>query len=777
MELLAKSNGCTLLSHLRAVSTVSRYLATRLGADQVTVELCALAGITHDIGKAWPNFQQYLRSGGETEWQDQPQYHNEISYVVLSKFLRPGWGGLEQCDAQDVIDAVLWHHSCRQDGILVLSPDDVSALLDFTHIILGDVREHNNTEGYRLDGYTEPLDCIAHFVPSERANHPRQIIIRSCLIAADRLVSPITDQSVIDAVVSGSYNLDDLPGLSAWLGDINVPDLPSVDDKERSRAQKMCAELTDSRPIIQVNAPTGFGKTRVGLLRTLFRKRKTLWVCPRNTVADAVFANVQEELALLGLSDTVSAELFYTNKRQGKTHTCPDSEFSADIIVTNIDMLLKPMVDNRCADRGFLSLCADIVFDEYHEFAGQDSAMFAAFASMLIARAECPVTSTMCLSATPAGILEVILKRKYDTKCCCLPAKGEHFAPVHEKPYDLHIHAGAKLSDIPEGQPASLVMLNAVRNAQRHYNRNRSGGTLIHSKYIADDREVRMSKILGLFGPGGNGRNSDEFVVSGPILQAALNISFRCVHLVSGGAEQDLQASRTNRFGELDRGVIHWYDISDRGECSAIRCRWDAGLQQAWFAFALAYFGAESTVTLRDIYAGYNKFCRDTSDLIRKTIDRWLCCGYDDIHNIAPRRFASEKRQRNASVVAGKGTLRSTDGSYIINVKRTEPREWLPVDDAFSVTELEFDLLISRDKWYNDAARYTAVFRELRSVSVEWAKAWEKSLAANKLERDLRRTATHLDTPMPIFVLKYDSDLGLIPSDTDLDSTYIELFA
>lgn len=779
-QLLAKSNGCTLISHLKAVSCVAKHLALKLGADEGLAELCGIAGLVHDIGKAWPGFQSYLTSGGTTEWDDQHQYHNEIGYVVLTQFLKDGWCSLESTDTEFVAEAVLWHHSCRHGAASVsLSPSDTASILSFVSALLGDDTKFKRDAYDALDcGYDEALNFVDRFVPEKSGKHPKQFMIRTCLIAADREISSIADQGHLDAIVDGSFDLDTLPGVASWFGSICAStSVPAAPTDKRSLAQTMCAEYNGPKGIIQVNAPTGFGKTRVGVLRTLFRGRRAIWVCPRNTVADAVFSNVLEEIEALGFTGKISAELYYTSKRQLATENCPEEDFSADIIVTNIDMLLKPMVDNKCAGQAFTGLCSDIVFDEYHEFASPNSAMFASFVSLLKARALCKDTSTMCLSATPAGILDFVFPVSYEKNCVCLPARRAHFDAIHSKPYTLHLHDNVKITSIPEGTHASLVMLNSVRNAQNHYMRNRIGGTLVHSKYTKNDRTARMTTVLGLFGPHGDGRESENFVVSGPVLQAALNISFKSVHLSSGGAEQDLQASRTNRFGELAQGDIHWYNVRNKGEASAIDCRWDRKLQQAWFSYALANFGVSTTTTLNDIYAVYNRFYEELASVVNSVYGEWVRVGYSGkdghsgIKSLAPRRYSdAAPSDRPTTQTAGKGTLRNIDGSYNIAVKSCDTGDWLPVLDAFSVSEQEFDSILGKDKWYNSNARHKSILAELHSVSPAWALAWKKALGNRKIEKDIRRAASNQTTPMPVFALEYNTDLGLVSTDIGNDA-------
>ncbi len=772
MKLLAKSNGTDLLNHCKAVSVVSAYLAQRLGVDANTVRLAELAGLLHDIGKADPAFQAYMHKQAkqpattstpakQRKAQPVPQapvadddehdetpgldvYHNELGYAAMSKQdfykLVPD---IDEDGVNVLQQAVLWHHACRE-LIESLPPARLQPVLDFAAVLLGG-------QAPTLKSASIPRAPADLFAGSQ----PLDLVVRTCLIAADHIVSSLSAVQNND-IANGVLQPLDIPEVSDLVRDLDAPmfDLP-VPATQRDRDQVQCA-THEGASITQVNAPTGFGKTRVGVMRTAHRKRRTLWVCPRNTVAEAVYANIVEELEELnrnGSDVDVSVELYLTSKRQ-KAHGNVDQEheYTADIIVTNIDMLLTPMVRNGLHERAYLGLFADVVMDEYHEFVMKDSAIFAACHNLLCARARCKVTHTMCLSATPSVLLAGIDSDKVDY----LPAKGKHYPAVHSKPYRVHLHADTQLDDLPDGSPGSLVMLNSVRNAQRHYQRNMIGGTLVHSKYTDADRASRMADVLTRFGRHGNGRESENFVVSGPVLQAALNISFRAVHLSSSSAEADMQAARTNRFGELDRGEIHLYNIDDRGEDAAIETRWSRELQTLWFDFLVARYGnTEFETTLDDLYVAYNDFYAYHEFDVRCETEKWRLQGSKYLTQLAPRRYSEAPVRSSSSRGPSKPSLRDPDGSLYILVRRAEDTTtWLPIEDAFSVSKQEFNALVDAEPWLRRESDRSFVLS-----GADLGKAWQ-----SKNGSSAERIAANRCTPFPTTQRAYDRDLGLVRS-------------
>jgi len=771
MKLLAKSNGTELLSHCKAVSAVSAYLAERLGADAHVVRLAALAGLLHDIGKADPAFQAYMHKQSEAssapatkprknakqvpsipvadddEHDATPGldvYHNELGYAAMSKQdfykLVPD---IDEDGVNVLQQAVLWHHACRE-LIESLPPARLQPVLDFAAVLLG-------SQAPAIKYTSNPTAPATLFARSQ----PEDLVVRTCLIAADHIVSSLSPAQNND-IAGGALHPQDISEISDLVRDLDSSmfELPAP-VTQRDRDQLQCA-THDGASITQVNAPTGFGKTRVGVMRTAHRKRRTLWVCPRNTVAEAVYANIVEELEEMkrnGTDVNVSVELYLTSKRQ-KSHgnVDPDREYTADVIVTNIDMLLTPMVRNGLHERAYLGLFADVIMDEYHEFVMKDSAIFAACHNLLQARAQCSVTHTMCLSATPSVLLAGIESNKVDY----LPAKGKHYPAVHSKPYRVHLHAEAQLEDLPDGAPGSLVMLNSVRNAQKHYQRNMLGGTLVHSKYTDADRASRMTDVLTRFGKHGNGRESENFVVSGPVLQAALNISFRVVHLSSSSAEADMQAARTNRFGEMDRGEIHLYNIDDRGESAAIETRWSRELQTLWFDFLVSRYGnTEFEETLDGLYRAYNDFYTQHELDVRRETDAWCRQGAVYLTQLAPRRYSETPIRSPSSRGPSKPSLRDPDGSLYILVRRAEDTTWLPIEDAFSVTKQEFSALVKAEPWLSRESDRNFVLSSAGLV-----KAWKNDNGSSA-----ERKAANRLTPFPTTKRMYDRDLGLVRSE------------
>jgi hypothetical protein len=261
-----------------------------------------------------------------------------------------------------------------------------------------------------------------------------------------------------------------------------------------------------------------------------------------------------------------------------------------------------------------------------------------------------------------------------------------------------------------------------------------------------------MKALLEAYGKYGNGIKQGKYVVTAPILQAALNISFASVHISSGGAEMDLQAARTNRFGELTEGHISFYDMAkNAAERAAVNTRWDSGLQQLWFDHLVATFGMFNVIKLDDLYAAYNAFYEKHGEHIKAKLKAWLDAGIGSLPNLAPRRF--ETTVRRGTVSSTGATLRNPDGSYRYRVMDLGGVTW-PDDTIFSCDAQELESIAKHEEWLT-------VTVKLERLAIQLGKKYKclHSLPQGKTRLEFAR---NMDTPFPATELRYDPDDGVI---------------
>lgn len=350
-----------LTDHLLGVSKLAVAAAQHLCLPECVVEMCGVAGLLHDIGKAAPEFQSFVR--GDGPWVS----HNELSWV-FSKIFSTGKM------MNPIYQAIYWHHG---------TPFSSKELEERTHTLLWDKQSEGSKTSLKevftelnkkspidlskyictddVDDFETGVECPNLFEKLDKGlNNATMLAIRGCLLFADRHISKqstddlhkflsgkITHKRFLQKRKKRTYNLT----------------CPNEYNKARFKKQsdvlKSCGKTT------VVRGPAGFGKTVVGLMWALNQEDQIYWVTPRNSVAEMVYDNIISELKVFGIK--ASVELYLTGD-QKRSHGNVSGPCSANIVVTNIDNLLSPMVSDKDADRLFLVQAATVVFDEFHEF-------------------------------------------------------------------------------------------------------------------------------------------------------------------------------------------------------------------------------------------------------------------------------------------------------------------------------------------------------------------------------------------------------------------------
>lgn len=405
-----------LVSHSLAVAHISRHIATDvLSLDSVLCEASFLAGLLHDIGKAECPFQDHV--GGTGENDEGAKYkgprHHEVSwaFIVQSRIL-PG-------EYQDIVaSAVYWHHAqpveYTEEGKvplrghicgIPLEEDSYKQILG----VLGELGKHCPTlmphtfqEADRSPPKLHGLMITPRADPTFKVAN-QIAMVRTCLIAADRFVSGHYHERDADFQYLVTGVIPD--GARAFFAHKEFPakpvSRPQHFSADRWDIQQGCIDriLGEQKPVAVVNAPAGFGKTSLGLRVALARGRQMLWVCPRNVVVESVSRGLQEEMEALGV--TLSVETILGSQRVNELSSGvadTDPLFSGDIVVTNLDNLLKPCVSNSWAPNLHRVYSADMAFDEFHEFP-ETGGLFPLFIQTMQIRAQITKAKTLMLSA------------------------------------------------------------------------------------------------------------------------------------------------------------------------------------------------------------------------------------------------------------------------------------------------------------------------------------------------------------------------------------------
>lgn len=783
--MLANSKGQDLVQHLKATGLIAQAMAEYIGVSKDIREKVSVSGLLHDIGKAISPFQGYLKTitsdilivdeSFPNESPNEFPLHHEVGWAYLTKKLK-------DATRHPILDAIYWHHARP------IHPTNKGKYLTYDsadQILTGNI---SDLDMAAMDDLLKLLEIPSKFLCKKSPSGDRKtpdlfvsdgslnsndnaesMLIRACVISADRYISSLCPEDVSKiAEGDGTLFTNIVQGMLS--GDIqgNIT-CPQGYNKGRFDLQvDIVGSSLKGRTTI-VKAPAGLGKTMIGLLWSKKMKSKILWVCPRNAVADAVYDNLVKEVEVLGLSCKV--ELYRTGQRQRTNIEDGRPEFDSDIIVTNIDAIMSPMVNNSIAERLFTVFGAHVVLDEFHEFVS-DAPLFAAFVTYMRARHRLSKhIKTLLLSATPS-LVQVLWDT--DQKTLLLPDANSHYPPQHMGNYQIHFDNNFPAMAVP----GSLLVCNSVSEAQANYN---TGGYthLIHHRYTEDDRASKEAAIKASFSKGGNGVKSGESLSAALVVQAAMDISF-----LSGYDSMCSPESTLQRIGRIDRWGTYqsmmpsltFLDISgERTERGAIMTVYDLALQEKWCTFLKQNLTGIVQVNLVKMYEIYDTFLQ----VYHKEVIEYLMAQYKMGMNGAsgreflalvefyPKKFldsvVSTTKKPNKSSCKN---LRNPDGSYFYTVELLgSPNVWVPANQVLSEGyELysRYQDLIQNGKISMDVSSMRTRLKGLVACGYT---GWTRHSNGKVNLPDFKewfRMARDPETPFPDFLRVYDSVLGII---------------
>lgn len=162
----------------------------------------------------------------------------------------------------------------------------------------------------------------------------------------------------------------------------------------------------------------------------------------------------------------------------------------------------------------------------------------------------------------------------------------------------------------------TFVISNTATTAQKSFidNQEKENGLLTHAKFTPNDRKNIFKKVIDCFKQ--NGSHNFDVLRSGPIIQAALNIS--CKNMISEMdiAENILQRiGRLNRFAEFDTATlkIALTKSIETGKQTGKLARFLARNFQwqstkVWIEFLKDKLSNNQKVVISDLYKWYQEF-------------------------------------------------------------------------------------------------------------------------------------------------------------------------
>lgn len=390
-----------------------------------------LAGCLHDIGKLDPLFQQWVKKGKQKDPTDDGQHidvrftfekhprHNEISLLIFN-VLEPQITGLYNHQKENLHHVIYWHHAkpYRAKGgfdsltkaysylLKNITTEQFEKLITDTLLLLKRIvklsENYNNVHDieknlnlsfdytltlqenfeYQIKDKKFPEFKIYETTGSIATDQLKQNInknahhnlLRACVISADRLISQLTANDLLDYV--HQQRLDELLIDSQEVLS-NLPShLTQIATKfpvsERTQKQlEIAQQLADLPDIAVLAGPAGCGKTQIALQWAKLKQTKQIiWVCPRVQICQGIFQELLDTYLPDAKIEIYTSEFKYTNSWGQATHE--QAYFSGDVVVTTIDQILNSIVTHTKVNSLLPFMHAHVVFDEYHEYMTMD---------------------------------------------------------------------------------------------------------------------------------------------------------------------------------------------------------------------------------------------------------------------------------------------------------------------------------------------------------------------------------------------------------------------
>lgn len=635
-KLVSNSKGISLLTHSKAVEKITKMMSNRLCLPDDIAKSACKSGLLHDIGKIYSVFQNYVSKDiVSEEFISNKILHNEVSWAMLKYLL-----DYRNEESSNILYTAYWHHSKDMSGedkeyassiLDKISNNDKIEIINFYNIL---TNENKSLKDIDIEINDDKIP--EYYLNKKDKNSPRNTAILSCVISADRIVSTADQDRIL---IDNDYCNKLIDKLDYSESKSYV--IPPHYNIDRFNYQLACVnDLKNSKTNI-LKGPAGFGKTLTGLLSWIDSgNRKLIWVCPRNQVAESLYKSVLEELKAIGLEDA-SVQLFLTGKIQ-ESHNCKNNEsFTSDIVITNIDNFLTPTINNYVRIRMYSMLSNYVIFDEFHELVASEP-YFACFVNIMQTRHRLTNSKTLLMSATPS-----LISHLWDTpsnKTGILPDEKHHYDAAHSKKFKINL-----ISNINNITPKKnhLFITNAISSSQKE-TIDKNYSLLIHSKFTDTDRKKLVQEVYELYGKN-KPLELKKDVISAPLIQAAMDISFGEITEILKSAEDSFQRlGRNNRWGEYD--CVNFNIIVDvknknikKRELNAIKTTYNIELSNLWSDFLKNNIIKDNEYILDELYKIYNNFNIKHKSEIEQYVNRMYMQSITSLSKLYPKKYINKK--------------------------------------------------------------------------------------------------------------------------------------
>jgi len=546
MQLLAKSDGETLIVHTSKLLSIFNNLVKLLDLNDMLRDSLTLAIILHDIGKSAEGFQRLLRE----EINSWNYRHELLSLVILELLdiegLMKKYISLAISTHHKSIDLLCRLYSTTRSGNMVLFREmssemnehlpEIYEFLDYFADKYRGTRVGDILSRYkRVSDVTEidfnPFEYLIDYKDNKSVDKVIGIILRGVLTACDHLAS-----AGLDSIERLPNNVDFTPRCEDFI-ELN-------DIQEAMRATKGSVILV---------SPTGSGKTEAALLWAKNNMReysRIFYILPTKVSINAMFKRIEGYL-----ENKSQVSLLYSNVYSYIENLDVDKErktllkkvlrkIYSPIKVTTVFQLLKLLFGSKGFERGLVELTNScIIVDEIHTYDAHITALLLSLLKILVREYNAKV----CLmSATFPSFLRKIFADELDIETIV-----NEFTDCGTR-HRLHLLSGNILDNkqrilqtVADGKRA-LVVCNTVRRAREVYlglKKDIKNIILLHSRFIPIDRAEKEDIVI---------HKQVDLVVSTQVIEVSLDIDYDVIFTEPAPIDSLLQRfGRVNRKGRL----------------------------------------------------------------------------------------------------------------------------------------------------------------------------------------------------------------------------------
>ena len=674
---IANTQNQSLEQHLFAVGWLASHLLSQVIPHDNLCRAAFIAGCLHDLGKLDPQFQTWIKKQinskleaeipddgvhiekGKFSW-DKHARHNEISCLLWKLLCEENNFDVANHYLNNYIEhAIFWHHTqpMRKEELnkfgeiqrklaaaiernfkpfyqsVINTLESVNKLAAayepsmslFSKSLTLMEKDSNYLNRLDIPEYKSYLanESLSEYKTDIQSNANANVI-RSALIAADRLISGLSKTELNQAICEQRLHLlvepllqkqsDLIINIQQCLTRFN--DEYGIDDERNQAQSKAAHELADIKDIAVLHGPAGVGKTKIALeWAVLTGAKKIIWVCPRVQVCQGLYAELRNEY-LPNVSIEICTGEFKSISQGGIEIETPEgASFSGDVVLTTIDQVLNATLTHSKATALIDLLNSHVVFDEFHEYI-QQPAFNLLFAELVECKKLQNISNALLVSATPnyayiEGVLDihggdVVIIRSFNKS---------RYNIVFETFND-----GTSPSEHPlycQQPPNSIVITNTAYASQLSYIKNQryENAILFHSRFKTSDKKSLFESIYSSFKR--RGTHQYDILRSGPIVQASLNITCRNMVSEFTSAENWLQRlGRLDRFGEHPEINTYITALPEnvalgKGESSCTRflsSQYSLQNAKSWYQYLKDNLSPSNDVTLSKLYGLYCKF-------------------------------------------------------------------------------------------------------------------------------------------------------------------------